>query len=194
MAVKKSLFIFFMLLLALSAPVSAHTGLKSSSPADGETVTERLQEIRLEFETAIENGSTLSLIDESGAEISIENVELSENEMTATTTKPLDGGQYSANWRIVGEDGHVIEGTYSFIIQLENESNEGLGTADEQREGNDQAAEAEDSQGESNQAPAVNDAEKKSESKSNIIIPLITGFMLFIALQTTMWLIKRSRK
>lgn len=194
MAVKKSLFIFFMLLLAFSAPVSAHTGLKNSSPTDGETVTERMQEIRLEFETAIENGSTLSLIDESGAEISIENVELSESEMTATTTKPLGGGQYSVSWRIVGEDGHVIEGTYSFIIQLENEVNEGLGTVNEQNERNDQAAEAEDSPGESNPAPAVNDAEKQSESKSNIIIPLITGFMLFIALQTAMWLIKRSKK
>lgn len=191
---KKSLFLFFALFLAFSSSVSAHTGLKSSSPADGETVTESMQEIHLEFETAIENGSTLSLIDESGTEISIENVELSENKMTATTTDPLKGGQYTVNWRIVGEDGHVIEGTYLFIVQIENKSNEGLDAADEQTEESNQAADTEESAEESNPAPAVDGAEGESGSKSNIIIPLLTGFMLFVALQAAKWLIRRGRK
>jgi methionine-rich copper-binding protein CopC len=180
MVVKKSLSILFVLLLAFSSSVSAHTGLKSSSPADGETVTESVQEIHLEFETAIEKGSTLSLLDKSGAEVSLKDVELAENKMKAAIKEPAENGLYNVNWRIVGEDGHLIEGNYSFNVQQENESN--------------QVADTEESAEESNPAPAVDDAEEESGSKSNIIIPLATGFMLFVALQTAKWLFRRGKK
>jgi methionine-rich copper-binding protein CopC len=194
MVVKKLMSIVFVLLLASSSSVSAHTGLKSSSPADGETVTGSMQEIHLEFETAIEKGSTLSLLDESGAKVSIKNVELAENKMKAAIKEPVENGLYIVNWRIVGEDGHLIEGNYSFNVQQENESNEGLDAVDEQTEESNQAADTEESAEESNPAPATDEAEEKSDSKSNIVIPLVTGFMLFVALQTGKWLIRRGKK
>ena len=56
------------LLFAFSSNVSAHTGLTSSSPANGEDITEDVFEIVLEFNTKIESTSIVKVFDENNKE------------------------------------------------------------------------------------------------------------------------------
>ena len=50
------------LLFAFSSTVSAHTGLTSSSPAEGEEVVGDVYEIVMEFNTKIEKTSTVKVL------------------------------------------------------------------------------------------------------------------------------------
>ncbi|WP_172656719.1 copper resistance CopC family protein [Domibacillus robiginosus] len=191
---KKLLSLLFIVYLSFSSAVSAHTDVKNASPAEGETVTENIQELQLEFETTIENGSTLSLLSKSGTEVSIKGVQLTGNKMTALTAEPLKNGPYTANWRIVGKDGHLIEGSYSFNVQQESGNQESLAATGEKAEVTDRAADTQELVEESNPSTAAAASEEQSQSKTNIVISLLTGFMLFVVLQTVMWLVRRGRK
>ena len=111
------------LLFAFSSAVSAHTGLTSSSPAEGEEVVEDVHEIVLEFNTKIETTSTVKVFNENKEEIIIGNTQVSDNMMTGGFMSPLDNGTYTVEWKIIGADGHPIQGTYSFMVsqdELEN--------------------------------------------------------------------------
>jgi methionine-rich copper-binding protein CopC len=104
------------LLFAFTTTVSAHTGLTSSSPAEGEDITEDVYEIVLEFNSKIESTSTVKVFDESKEEIIISNTQVSDNVMTGVFMSPLDNGTYTVEWKIIGADGHPIQGTYSFMV------------------------------------------------------------------------------
>ncbi|MET1032492.1 copper resistance CopC family protein [Domibacillus tundrae] len=189
---KKSVYIFFFLLLTFSSSVSAHTGMKSASPADGETITGDIQEIKVEFNTAIESGSSMSLLNENGNEIDLDSSQLDEKTLVGKVDEPLQDDHYTVKWRIVGEDGHLIEGDYMFMVQHSNKNNEDSKTADELGEENNQAADTEETLTESTPASAADNAQEKLSS-SSIIISLVTGIILFFALPITMWLIQKGR-
>ena len=104
------------LLFAFSSAVSAHTGLTSSSPADGEDVAEDVHEIVLEFNTKIETTSTVKVFNENEEEIIVSNIQVNDNVMTGGFMSPLDNGTYTVDWKIIGADGHPIQGTYSFMV------------------------------------------------------------------------------
>ena len=103
-------------MFAFSSAVSAHTGLTSSSPADGEEVAEDVHEIVLEFNTKIETTSTVKVFNENKEEIIISNTQVNDNMMTGGFMSPLDNGTYTVEWKIIGADGHPIQGTYSFMV------------------------------------------------------------------------------
>ncbi|MFC5591480.1 copper resistance protein CopC [Sporosarcina soli] len=114
---KKNIVLLTILLLIISAnSVSAHTGLTSSSPADGEGIAEDVHEIELEFNTKIETTSTVKVFNENNEEISVGAIQVNENMMTGGFLSPLSNGTYTVDWRIIGADGHPIQGTYSFIV------------------------------------------------------------------------------
>lgn len=114
---KKNIVLLTILLLIISAnSVSAHTGLTSSSPADGEVIAEDVHEIELEFNTKIETTSTVKVFNENNEEISVGAIQVNENMMTGGFLSPLSNGTYTVDWRIIGADGHPIQGTYSFIV------------------------------------------------------------------------------
>ena len=104
------------LLFVFSSTVSAHTGLTRSSPADGEEVVGDVHEIVMEFNTKIEKTSTVKVFNENKEEISIANTQVSDNIMTGGFMSPLDNGIYTVEWKIIGADGHPIQGTYSFVV------------------------------------------------------------------------------
>lgn len=105
-------------LLLLMAPqiAFAHTGLESASPSENEMIKEPLTEIRLKFNTDIESLSRIVLHDEQENEIAIA-VDINQDTMTGKLDKPLENGTYTVNWSIMGEDTHVIKGSYSFTVQ-----------------------------------------------------------------------------
>ncbi|QHW29799.1 copper resistance protein CopC [Paenibacillus rhizovicinus] len=111
--------IFFILVALLMLPnmVSAHTGLKSSTPANGDTVTKALTEIDLTFATTIEPLSVLKVTGEDGKEIAVTSIN-GDNDIKGAFKAPLTNGKYKVAWRIIGEDGHNISGEYSFTVAV----------------------------------------------------------------------------
>jgi copper resistance protein C len=115
--VKKLLFLFICTLVMLPTIASAHTELTSSNPAKGQVVTEDLTEILLTFAGKIESLSTMKLMRD-GQEIPL-HVDLQEKQMKSTLSNPLENGSYTIDWRIAGEDGHLITGEIPFTVQKE---------------------------------------------------------------------------
>ncbi|GFZ91017.1 hypothetical protein GCM10008018_41640 [Paenibacillus marchantiophytorum] len=105
------------LTMMLSKNVFAHTGLEGSNPKAGIEVTEELKEITLTFEGKLENLSTFKLFDTNKQEVKLATVTLKEKVMTRQLNQPLANGSYEVQWTIVGEDGHPIQGKYSFTVQ-----------------------------------------------------------------------------
>ncbi|QNK89122.1 copper resistance protein CopC [Sporosarcina sp. resist] len=101
------------LLFAFTTTVSAHTGLTTSLPADGEDITEDVHEVVLEFNSKIESSSTVKVFNENKEEIIVNNIQTSDNVMTGAFMSPLDNGTYTVEWKIIGADGHPIQGTYT---------------------------------------------------------------------------------
>jgi copper resistance protein C len=115
--------IVFLILICFSSKiwVSAHSYIKESNPAEGEIVEEPLKMIDITFETEIENIGEL-FITQKNETYEVRNITIEEDKLIGEFDKPLDNGQYKATWKIVGEDGHPLEGTISFIVQVPNQS------------------------------------------------------------------------
>lgn len=93
--------------------VEAHTYLSDSIPADGEVLTEPIQEIKLKFDTAIEQNGTIEIKDTDQQEIPVQ-VETEGNTLIGTLKEELQNGAYEVKYSIVGADGHVMKGSLSF--------------------------------------------------------------------------------
>ena len=113
---KKIALSVFLLFFAFIPSVFAHTSLSSSVPEDGETIQEEVEHVTLLFNTSIETMSTLKVTDEMGMEVPLEEITVDDKEMKGILESPLTTGNYQVDWKIVGQDGHPIEGEYSFSI------------------------------------------------------------------------------
>jgi copper resistance protein C len=174
------------LLFAFSPIVSAHTGLTSSSPAEEEDITEDVYEIVLEFNSKIESTSTVKVYDESKEEIIISNTQVSDNLMTGGFMSPLDNGTYTVEWKIIGADGHPIQGTYSFMVS-QDELEETVVTEENQET---PVVPKEDSIEE----PVEQSIEDSSKIASNDILVVILVILFTIAGGFFGWIIGRRQK
>ncbi|GKU84178.1 MULTISPECIES: copper resistance protein CopC [Niallia] len=114
---KKGLYIFFIsFFFVWTNNAFAHTGLESSSPGNEEIVKEELQKITLTFETKIEQGSTFTLINSENKVIQVQNIEKTDNQLIGEFTSPLENDNYDIQWQIIGVDGHIIEGEFTFTV------------------------------------------------------------------------------
>ncbi|MED1783837.1 copper resistance protein CopC [Brevibacillus fortis] len=118
---KYILFFVVCTLFLFSQSVFAHTGLKTSSPQDKQTV-EEVTEIVLEFNTKVEQKSTYSLTNEKGETIEIGSIQIDGKTMKSEVVDTLEDGSYTVNWKIVGADGHPIDGKFSFTVKNPNET------------------------------------------------------------------------
>jgi copper resistance protein C len=116
---KKIVFFFFCTLLILPSFVRAHTSLSSSNPAEGQVLTENLEQIILTFGTSIEVLSTMDLVKD-GNVIPLEDIRVENKQLMGTIAKPLENGSYIIQWKIVGEDGHPIKGEINFSVEMAN--------------------------------------------------------------------------
>ncbi|WP_084038017.1 copper resistance protein CopC [Demequina sp. NBRC 110053] len=101
--------------LLLPAPQAhAHSELRASSPEQGSTVQE-LTEVRLEFGTAIlDIGAELAIEDAAGERHELAPDFSEQNTLTAPVDAELAVGDATLAWRVIGEDGHPVEGVVSF--------------------------------------------------------------------------------
>ncbi|MEH7115427.1 copper resistance CopC family protein [Neobacillus niacini] len=109
-----SLLVFFI----FGANVLAHSHLEDSTPKNGEIVTEALKTITLSFETDLEFTSSFTLLDEKNTAIPLSTVSINGNQLVANVENELLNGSYMIHWKIIGEDGHPLEGDVPFSVQL----------------------------------------------------------------------------
>lgn len=115
---KKIIVLFVLAIFALPTIGQAHTTLSSSTPAEDSVVTETLEEVVLTFGTVIEQGSAMTLESE-GKTYEFNDLSLSNEVMTGTLNEELPNGSYTIQWKIIGVDGHPIEGEVPFELAVE---------------------------------------------------------------------------
>ena len=115
---KKSFILALLFLFVFTPSALGHSGLSSSIPASGEVVKGELSSITLLFNTTVEKTSTFKVLNEDGVEVPIEEILINQNEMIGKLGKPLEEGEFTVEWKIIGKDGHPIGNTYSFHVEL----------------------------------------------------------------------------
>lgn len=181
---KKILLLLLFIFLLSSAVVSAHTALEESFPADGETVTEEPQEIVLEFNTDLEVASSLTVTSSEGEEIPF-GIALEEQKLIGTPGAAMADGEYTVNWKIIGADGHPIEGTYVFTVKKDEEPI--LTEENEETTG----SESDDSELETESLLEGQQLDQEKSSNAPYVMVLVFMVLGVIAIGTLMWAAKR---
>lgn len=187
---KKLFLLTFIFFLTYVGSALAHTGLESSSPQNGDIIKEELKQITLTFETKIEQGSTFELQNLIGETLSVENITLSENQLVGTFSNPLENGEYQVNWKIIGADGHLIEGEFSFTVDLpvtEALAEEQVKTQEE-TQSQPKVAEKEDA--------TVNEVKVEEIQQNKLpsyVIPSIIGVLIIIVMGSFLLMMKRKK-
>lgn len=115
---KKIIILALLCILTMPLTVLGHTTLTESNPAEGEVLAEVPKSIELTFGTTIEEASTMELQGENST-YTFENITVADNILSGTVKEDLENGQYIIAWKIIGEDGHPIEGEIPFGIDAE---------------------------------------------------------------------------
>ncbi|WP_378126963.1 copper resistance CopC family protein [Cohnella boryungensis] len=112
--------IMIVVLSIIAAPTSAlaHTGLKASTPAGNQVADTEVEEIVMSFNTGIEAKSSFKVTDAQGNEHELSSNTVKGSTMSGTLEKPLTDGEYTVDWKIIGEDGHPIKGSFGFRVAV----------------------------------------------------------------------------
>lgn len=106
----------FLITLFLATTAFAHTELSTTNPEDGAELTETIDAITLTYSGQIEEGSVFDVITESGEEVSVTEFTIEDGVLTGQLEQPLENGMYTVNWNSISEDGHPLNGTFTFSI------------------------------------------------------------------------------
>lgn len=111
----KRLMTAILLAATLSGPALAHTKLKAAIPADGSTVETAPATFTLTFSEPARL-TAVSVQKDGGAEQKITGLPTAASAEARIPAPKLDNGRYTLNYRLVGADGHVINGKVSFTV------------------------------------------------------------------------------
>lgn len=114
----KQLLMALLLALFVAPSALAHTQLSSTAPAHGDVVTMPLTEISLTYAGQIEEGSHFDLTNANGEAIKIVSLTVLNGVMTGTVAEPLANGDYTVQWDSISADGHPLNGTFSFSVNV----------------------------------------------------------------------------
>lgn len=103
-------------ILAFAGTASAHTDLSTTNPEDGSEVTEAISSISLTYSGQIEEGSSFEIMDEAGTAVPVNEFTVTDGILTGNLEAPLENGEYTVNWNSISEDGHPLEGEFSFTV------------------------------------------------------------------------------
>ncbi len=186
---KKIVVLTIACLLTFGNLTYAHTGIESSNPEDGSTITEELTTVKLTFETEIEETSSFELQNANGETVAVDNITVENNTMTGTFDQPIENGDYEAPWKIIGIDGHPIEGTFSFSVDApESEVAEEESTSEEAT--NDSEAEDTDEQVDKEEETKADTAEE--ESSNGTVIGIVIAVLVIVLIGSV--LLMRRKK
>ena len=107
-----------LLLVSPAAPAWAHNALKSSTPAADATLTSAPTEVTLEFMQALNPQFTTVTVtgpdqQEIGAAPRVEAARAS-----VALDAPRLNGVYTVAYRVVSSDGHPVQGSYTFTLEV----------------------------------------------------------------------------
>jgi len=116
-----------LLLFSISNSYSsyAHSSMIEQIPKGNATITEMPQEVKLIFdEELLDLGSGNSVIvrNPDGKEVTTGATKLLSSNISRDLTASTMPGKYSVSYRVVSADGHVVEGTYQFLLKTKSES------------------------------------------------------------------------
>ncbi|MEM8863765.1 MAG: copper resistance CopC family protein [Chloroflexota bacterium] len=96
----------------------AHADLVTANPAPGEVLSAPPSEILLIFNEPIGAGSTFTIFDKSFGQIPVIVETSSENqtEIIGRNVEISEAGVYTVQWLVISQDGHSIDGSYSFAV------------------------------------------------------------------------------
>ncbi|MEH7235388.1 copper resistance CopC family protein [Bacillus sp. JJ1562] len=193
--IKRVITIFVLLFVFTSNQVFAHTALKESSPSDGQVVKEPLQEISLVYETKIEQTSKFEVMNSNGESVSFESFIIEEDLMKGSFSQSLENGSYKVVWKIVGADGHIIDGGFSFTVDAPVEETPAEDKTENQT---DNIKEENIEKNVDNQKEDVKVEEPKTNQESeqtmpNYLIPTIVFILLIIGAGLFWWLVRRKK-
>ena len=107
-----------MLGASLLAPtvLFAHAKLSEASPANGAVVNESPEALTLTFNEDVQL-LKLALADTDSKLVTTEFKPSSASQLSFSIALPeLAKGAYTVNWTIMGDDGHKVEGNYTFSV------------------------------------------------------------------------------
>lgn len=191
---RKITLISSLLFFLFGANVFAHSHIEDSTPKNGEVITEPLKNITLSFETAIEPTSSFTLSDATGTEVSLPEITINGNQLLANVESELANGAYTIHWKIIGEDGHLLEGDIPFTVQLPDgvEQSAAIETAvttsaDLQTTTENETKEA------TKQVAVEKEATSEEPAMMNYLIPGLIGLIIIIGF-VSYWLIFRRKQ
>ncbi|SOC43317.1 copper resistance CopC family protein [Ureibacillus acetophenoni] len=193
---KVSLFTFILLFTFVSAAF-AHTGLESSNPQNGEVLNEELTTITLTFEGNIEQGSTFTLQDANGETIAVDNIAINENILAGVLSTPLGNGDYTVDWSIIGEDGHLIEDSFTFSIDTSttesSEEQNSVVTSEDEESDTEVTTQTNEEESEVDQSTTSENAEAVQDEGISNIVFIIIGALIVIIIISAVILARRKR-
>ena len=188
---KKCIFLLIFLFV-LPTVAFAHTGIKNSTPSEGETVQQEVNEIVLNFEAAVEPSAGIDVTNSKGEKLPI-SVTVNGKMVKGTFNSPLPDDSYEVKWKITADDGDIIQGNYSFTVELP------APVATKQPEQSAQETVKPSPAPSESITPLPNpNTEKKTDSNSNSgvttnIIAVIALFVIVVALGL-LFILRRRRK
>jgi copper resistance protein C len=104
-------------LVLLPAPVYAHTEVVSTTPAANEEVTAAPTQVTITTVEAVrEMGSAIVVTSPSGARVDDGSTEIDGRITLVGLVALTEFGTYTVDYRLLANDGHPIEGTFSFVL------------------------------------------------------------------------------
>ncbi|MCM3588291.1 copper resistance protein CopC [Mesobacillus maritimus] len=158
----------FLLAMTISTSASAHSHLSGTHPTDGEVVTEPLNEIILEFDGDIEQGSFIDVTTSEGQAVDVQDLIIGEGTLTGTLAETLPNDDYQVNWSIISADGHPLEGEFSFTVDRATPE-----SVEETADPSETTEPAEHSIEDQEEAAAADETEEESSSMSILFIVLL---------------------
>lgn len=166
----------------------AHTTLTTSNPSEGEVLSAQPEKIELVFGTVIEEGSSMTL---KGPEASIEfdEIAVSDNIMTGQLASELPNGQYVIDWKIIGEDGHPIEGQILFGVDIEVPQEETIDQEAAEQEAVDESV----TETEENETAEAAETNQDEEESSNVWATVLIVAAIVLVAAGMIKLLKNKR-
>ncbi|WP_204524750.1 copper resistance CopC family protein [Litchfieldia alkalitelluris] len=171
----------------MSQHIFAHSYLTESNPTDGEVIKERLQQLTLTFSTEIEQTSVVEVSHLDGSNVPLGKIEIDGNEIGTTFLQPLENGSYKVQWKIVGADGHPIEGEFSFTVDAPIEETP--------KEEKTEESSDEENQGTIEDKVSNDGKEENTQTEQSIptyIFPSIVVALALVGIGCLWWLMRRK--
>jgi copper resistance protein C len=106
-------------LVTLPAALAAHLTVLKTMPADGAVVTEPPAEVQVWFDQQPSPRVSRLDVKGPGGDVALDRIAVhaEDRSISAAVTGTLPAGAYEVTWRTAGDDGHVMRGTFTFVLK-----------------------------------------------------------------------------